>query len=85
MTDPVARPDHARPPDEPSVSRPFLKVRPQRFFSNRFEFDVVDEEHDVERRRPPSGLRRVVDVDLIIMILIIGVPLLLYCVFAALR
>ncbi len=85
MPDPVARPDDARPPDVHAVSRPFLKARPQRFFSNRFEFDVTYEEHDVERRRPPRGLRRIIDVDLIIMILIIGVPLLLYCVFAALR
>ncbi len=64
-------------------SRPFLRMKPQSFFSNRFELEVVDELADEEGRAGrPRVLERLMDWNIALMILVIGVPLLIYCIIA---
>ncbi len=73
--------DHARSP------RPFLRMRPRHFFSNKFDMDIVEDyseadadEHSVPR---PKWLNRLIQMNLLLMILLIGVPVLLYCIMVS--
>ena len=73
--------DHAPSP------RPFLRMRPRHFFSNTFDMDIVEDyseadadEHSVRR---PNWLNRLIQMNLLLMILLIGVPVLLYCIMVS--
>lgn len=57
-----------------------LVMRPKSFFSNKFEIYVEQEE--VEKPRQ-AGSERLVDLTLILMILLIGVPVLVYCIISS--
>lgn len=59
-----------------------LVMRPTSFFSNRFRLYVEEEDgaaaHHSQRHGGRSGLDRVIDLNLLLMILLIGVPVLAY-------
>lgn len=63
-----------------------LVMRPKSFFSHRF--DLYVEGHDTEERpsRPlpvfRNGPDRLIDLNLLLMILLIGVPVLAYCILS---
>ncbi|WP_445191511.1 hypothetical protein ACT009_13140 [Sphingomonas sp. Tas61C01] len=63
--------------------RRVLVMRPASFFSNRFKMYVEDEdceEGSVRASSPRTGINRLADLNLLLLILIIGVPLLIYCI-----
>ena len=72
---------------DPKPPLPVLRIKPQPFFSNKFEWEVVDEqiieEEEREKKRQNSLLSRYVDWEILAMILLFGVPLLLYCVISS--
>lgn len=76
--------DHQDPGDP---SRPFLRMRPKHFFSNDFRMEVVQDysKSDVEdlRESPPNWLGRLMELNLLFIILLIGVPVLVYCILAS--
>ena len=62
-------------------------MRPRHFFSNKFDMDIIEDysdadadEHSVRR---PKWLNRLIEMNLLLMILLIGVPVLLYCIIAS--
>lgn len=63
-----------------------LVMRPEGFFSNRFHLEVEERgdsrSHLCEAPDAPRGIERVIDLKLVLMILLIGVPLLAYCVLS---
>jgi hypothetical protein len=69
------------------ASQPFLRMRPKHFFSNQFELEIVEnysaDDGDRRDRKQPNWLNRFIDVNLVLMILVIGVPILLYCIVAS--
>lgn len=69
------------------ASQPFLRMRPKHFFSNQFELEIVEndpaDDGDGRVRRQSNWLNRFIDVNLVLMILVIGVPILLYCIVAS--
>lgn len=59
-------------------------MRPRHFFSKRFDIEIVEdyskEEADRDSAGQPKWLNRLIQMNLLLMILLIGVPLLLYCI-----
>ncbi len=74
-------------PDRAASPRPFLRMRPRHFFSNTFDMDVVqdysDEDAERDSVRRPKWLDRLIQMNLLLMILLIGVPVLLYCIIVS--
>ncbi|RYE92924.1 MAG: hypothetical protein EOO77_46150 [Oxalobacteraceae bacterium] len=68
------------------TSRSFLRMRPRGFFSNRFELEIVedysDDNSDSQARKKSSWLNHFIDLNLLLMIIVVGVPILLYCIVA---
>ena len=66
---------------------PFLRMRAKHFFSNRFELEIVENypagDGDRQVDKTPGWLNRFIDLNLLLMIMVIGVPILLYCIVAA--
>jgi len=62
-------------------------MRPRGFFSNRFELEIVedysDDNSDSQARNKSSWLNHFIDLNLLLMIIVVGVPILLYCIVAA--
>lgn len=59
-----------------------LVMRPESFFSHRFHMQVEED----TAGSPPAGrswLERLIDLNLVLMILLIGVPVLLYCILSS--
>lgn len=81
------RRDRVRAENDDEPSRPFLRMKPQSFFSNKFELEIVEEPSEAEpklERRSSFGLRdRLLDLDIVLLILLIGVPLLAYCIMTS--
>lgn len=69
-------------PERPS--HPFLRVRPKHFFSTKFDTEIVEvySKADIEERKEAElGIfGRFVKHNLLLMILVIGVPILVYCI-----
>jgi len=69
------------------TSRSFLRMRPRGFFSNRFELEIVedysDDNSDSPARKKSNWLNQFIDLNLLLMIIVVGVPILLYCIVAA--
>ncbi|KHA64055.1 hypothetical protein NI18_11805 [Sphingomonas sp. Ant20] len=59
-------------------------MRPRHFFSKQFDMEIVEdyskEEADRDAAGQPKWLNRLIQMNLLLMILLIGVPLLLYCI-----
>ena len=74
-------------PDRAASPRPFLRMRPRHFFSNTFDMDVIEdypeEGADRQSAQRPKWLNRLIQMNLFLIILLIGVPVLLYCVMVS--
>ncbi|MEG8021036.1 hypothetical protein [Sphingomonas aerolata] len=71
--------------DEDALSpKASLRMRPRHFFSKQFDMEIVDDYSKEEADRDSAGqskwLNRLIQMNLLLMILLIGVPLLLYCI-----
>lgn len=65
----------------------FLRKSPGHFFSNKFDIEIV-EEHSrsdtVFRQQDlPNWLDRLMGLNLLLLILLVGIPVLAYCVLAS--
>ena len=64
-----------------------LRMRPKHFFSNNFDIDIVEDhakaDGDLNSDRPPNWLNRLIDINLLLLILLVGIPVLLYCIIAS--
>lgn len=67
--------------------RPFLSVKPEHFFSNNFSMEVIDqyEEPDANGQEKPSRnwTSRLKQFNLVILIVLVGIPMLVYCVLSS--
>ena len=80
--------DHSparRDVDEDALSpKASLRMRPRSFFSKQVDMEIVEdyskEEADRDSAGQPKWLNRLIQMNLLLMILLIGVPLLLYCI-----
>ena len=66
--------------------QPFLRMRPQNLFSNKFDLEVVEDysKADAEDRRneDKDWLSRLMELNLLLLIVLVGVPVLVYCVLS---
>lgn len=67
--------------------QPFLRMRPQSFFSNKFDLEIVEgySKADAEARQNEGkgGLSRLMELNLLFLIVLVGVPVLVYCVLSS--
>ena len=67
--------------------QPFLRMRPQSFFSNKFDLEIVEgySKADAEARQNEGKdwLSRVMELNLLLLIVLVGVPVLVYCVLSS--
>ena len=72
---------------ERPAPRPFLRMRPQGFFSDKFELEIVEDysKADVEQEREssPKWLVRLIELNLLLLIVLVGVPVLIYCILSS--
>jgi len=71
--------------DEDALSpKTSLRMRPRHFFSKQFDMEIVEdyskEEADRDSAGQPKWLNRLIQMNLLLMTVLIGVPLLLYCI-----
>ncbi len=78
----AARSPERAPVRPEATPPPYLRMRPRHFFSNDFKLDLDDSAADPAAPRRSGLFHRIVDLHLILMIGFIGVPLLVYCIFA---
>lgn len=69
------------------TSQPLLRMKPQPYFSGNFERQIADEPSDegagVERKSQLKHLDRFAQWNIVLTIVLIGVPLLLYCIISS--
>ena len=67
--------------------QPFLRMRPQSFFSNKFDLEIVEDysKADAEARQNEGKdwLSRLMELNLLLLIVLVGVPVLVYCVLSS--
>ncbi|WP_156360312.1 hypothetical protein [Sphingomonas sp. Leaf226] len=67
--------------------QPFLRMRPQSFFSNKFDLEIVEgySKADAEARlnEGKDWLSRLMELNLLLLIVLVGVPVLVYCVLSS--
>jgi hypothetical protein len=67
--------------------QPFLRMRPQSFFSNKFDLEIVESysKADAEARQNEGKdwLSRLMELNLLLLIVLVGVPVLVYCVLSS--
>jgi len=67
--------------------QPFLRMRPQSFFSNKFDLEIVEScsKADAEARQNErqDWLSRLMELKLLLLIVLVGVPVLVYCVLSS--
>ncbi|MCP8893272.1 MULTISPECIES: hypothetical protein [Sphingomonas] len=72
--------------DADNLTRRVLVSRPESFFSLRFHMQVEEEEAENLPCRPSRsrqrGLHRFIDLNLLLLILFIGIPILVYCILS---
>ena len=73
-------------PQKKRAIRPFLKVRPKHFFSRKFDMDVITDKSkddlEINKKDAENGLSPFLDMRIFFLILFVGVPVLLYYLFA---
>jgi hypothetical protein len=83
--DPSAN-DHKPQVRSPSP-QPFLRMRPKHFFSNKFDMEIVEDYSKADAAGVPEGKRnwlgRLMELNLLLLILLIGVPVLVYCILSS--
>ena len=69
------------------AARPFLRMRPRHFFSNKFDMEIVEDISEAEaadeQERSVNRLGRLMDLNLLLLIILVGVPVLFYCIFSS--
>jgi hypothetical protein len=67
--------------------QPFLRVKPRSFFSNKFDLEIVEDhsKDDGEDRKIHDSywLSRLIDINILLLIVFVGVPVLVYCIVAS--
>lgn len=67
--------------------QPFLRMRPQSFFSNKFDLEVLESYSKVDaedrRNEAKNWLSRLMELNLLLLIVLVGVPVLVYCVLSS--
>ncbi len=67
--------------------QPFLRVRPQSFFSNKFDLEIVEDyskaDADDRQSHDKNWLSRLMEINLLLLIVLIGVPVLVYCILSS--
>jgi hypothetical protein len=62
-------------------------MRPQGFFSDKFELEIVEDysKADVEQEREssPKWLVRLMELNLLLLIVLVGIPVLVYCILSS--
>ncbi|GEM_PF-3532141 len=75
------------PKSDGASPQPFLQMRPRHFFSNKFDMEIIDDYSKAQleegQGNSPKWLNRLMSFDLFWMILIVGVPILAYCIVAS--
>lgn len=67
-------------------NRQRLLSRPRHFFSNNFSLEIEDETttyYETDPNNRLSRLGRFIDLNLALLILVVGVPILVYCVISS--
>ncbi|MEG8055388.1 hypothetical protein [Sphingomonas sp. Leaf38] len=67
-------------------NRQRLRSKPKHFFSNNFSLEIEDEPTTHYETDPNSRLNRLgrfIDLNLAFLILVVGVPILVYCVISS--
>lgn len=67
-------------------NRQRLRSRPRHFFSNNFSLEIEDEtttHYETDPNSRLSRLGRFIDLNLALLILVVGVPILVYCVISS--
>lgn len=67
----------------------FLRARPESFFSNKFKLELgevyTDEGFKQETTKSEKITKHLMNANLVLMIIFIGIPVLLYCVFTSIK
>jgi len=67
--------------------QPFLRMRPQSFFSNKFDLEIVEDysKADANDRKNHNNnwLSRLMELNLLLLIVLVGVPVLVYCILSS--
>lgn len=68
-----------------SEQHTYLRMRPNHFFSNIFQIDAVKTNTDSNEESPSyqGAINKFVDLNLLLMIIFIGFPILIYCIAAS--
>lgn len=67
-------------------NRQRLRLRPKHFFSNNFSLEIEDEattHYETDSNSRLSRVGRFIDLNLALLILVVGVPMLVYCVISS--
>ncbi|RXD06652.1 hypothetical protein EQZ23_00545 [Sphingomonas sp. UV9] len=92
MTDHISKPDAPCPSNTQQLAEDpppqvFLRMRPGHFFSNRFDLEIVEDHSKLEaesrQHMRRNWLARLMELNLLLLILLVGIPVLAYCVFAS--
>lgn len=66
-------------------NRQRLRSRPKHFFSNKFSLEIEDEvitRSEIDLNSRLNRFSRFIDLNLALLILVVGVPVLIYCVIS---
>jgi len=94
VTDQISKSEDPGPIDaqnkaEDPPPQMFLRKSPGHFFSNKFDIEIVEEhsksETEFRRQDLPNWLDRLMGLNLLLLILLVGIPVLAYCVLASTR
>ena len=94
MTDQISKSEDFGPIDAHNQAKDpppqmFLRKSPGQFFSNKFDIEIVEEYSKSETEFPqqdiPNWLDRLMGLNLLLLILLVGIPVLAYCVLASTR
>lgn len=70
-----------------SLPRHYLRMTPRHFFSNKFDLVIIEEFSkaggETEELARTNWLNRLMGLNLFLLIVTVGVPVLVYCVLAA--
>ncbi|WP_156460864.1 hypothetical protein [Sphingomonas sp. Leaf339] len=83
------RPNDIDRQDNKTGSMPLLQMRPQHFFSNRFDVEIIEEPIGAsiqeENGESQGWLGRIMELNLFLLIVFVGIPVLAYCILSSSR
>lgn len=92
MTDNISKSEDLGPIDaqnqaEDPPPQMFLRKSPGHFFSNKFDIEIVEQhsrsDTEFHQQDLPNWLDRLMGLNLLLLILLVGIPVLAYCVLAS--